>query len=123
MRAGDALRRAGCGPRVLASGAGLQRLGARWAAVTRGEGGVGHAEMGKTMALGPSWVLGRGSGTAGWAGSGWTHAGKGKGRVGLLLGWVGFGCGFGFPLVFFSSFSNSIYSLISNLSQTKVEFK
>ena len=83
---------------------------------------MGHAEMGKTMALGPSWVLGRGSGTAGWAGSGWTHAGKGKGRVGLLLGWVGFGCGFGFPLVFFS-FSNSIYSLISNLSQTKVEFK
>ena len=86
---------------MLASGAGLQRLSARWAAVTRGEGGVGHAEMGKTVALGPSWVLGRG---------------------GLLLGWVGFGCGFGFPLVFFS-FSNSIYSLISNLSQTKVEFK
>ena len=88
MRAGDALRRAGCGPRVLASGAGLQRLGARWAAATRGEGGVGHAEMGKTVALGPGWVLGRGSGTAGWAGSGWTHAGEGKGRVGLLLGWV-----------------------------------
>ena len=69
---------------MLASGAGLQRLGARWAAVTRGEGGVGHAEMGKMVALGPSWVLGRGeAGPASWA-----HAGEGKGRVGSLLGWV-----------------------------------
>ena len=106
MRAGDALRRAGCGPRVLASGAGLQRLGARWAAVTRGEGGVGHAEMGKTVALGLSWVLGRGSGTAGWAGSGWTHAGEGKGRVGLLLGWVR--VSFLFSFLFSISTSNKV---------------
>jgi len=91
---------------VLASGADLQRLGARWAAVTRGEGGVGHAEMGKTVALGPSWVLGRGSGTAGWAGSGWTHAGEGKGRVGLLLGWVWLGL-FSISLFLFLFFSKS----------------
>ena len=91
---------------MLAGGAGLQRLGARWAAATRGEGGVGHAEMGKTVALGPSWVLGRGSGTAGWAGSGWTHAGEGKGRVGLLLGWVR--VSFLFSFLFSISTSNKV---------------
>ena len=49
----------------------------------------------------------------------WAHAGVGKGRVGLLLGWV-LVVGLGLFSIFLSI---SIYSLISNLSQTKVEFK
>ena len=89
----------------------MQRLGARWAAVTRGEGGVGHAEMGKMVALGPSWVLGRGeAGPASWA-----HAGEGKGRVGSLLGWVWLWVCFLFLSFYFFSFLN--------LNQTKFEFK
>ena len=71
---------------MLASGAGLQRLSARWAAVTRGEGGVGHAEMGKTVALGPSWVLGRGRGWASVLGPCGRRKGPGWVAVGLGLG-------------------------------------
>ena len=79
----------------------MQRLGAHWAAVTRGEGGVGHAEMGKMVALGPSWVLGRGVALR----AGPARAGpmREKERAGLGCCWVGFGCGF----VFYFSLSIS----------------
>ena len=49
----------------------------------------------------------------------WAPAGVGKGWVRLLLGWV-LVVGLGLFSIFLSI---SIYSLISNLSQTKVEFK
>ena len=50
----------------------------------------------------------------------WAHAGEGKGRVWLLLGWV-LVVGLGLFSIFLYI---SIYSLISNLSQTNLfEFK
>ena len=86
------------------SGRGAGLLGARggWAERERTGGEKGDGPR--------AWAAGESAGPA---------QGKGKGRVGLLLGWV-LVVGLG---LFSILLSISIYSLISNLSQTKVEFK